>query len=130
MTSLPVSVDADSSLSDALRVMKSKAVSHLLVSDREKKLKGIISKQDVLDTLFILISRTTGRTYTRLEMENLKISEMMTLNPYSLNEEALSSEAAALLVKHNINCIPVVDATNTITGVVTSYDILKHSLQD
>ena len=81
-----------------------------------------------MDSLFNLISNTTGKTYTSLELDGLTSQDIMVSNPYSLTEDSSPKQAAQLLVEHKINCIPVVDNTNTIVGIVTSYDILKDSI--
>lgn len=125
---MPVSIASGSSLKESLRIMRKEKVSHLIVRSTDNKLLGVISKQDVMDSLFSLISRTTGKTYTALELEALTAYDIMISNPYSLTEDSSAKEAAQLLVEHKINCIPVVDKTNTIVGVITSYDILKDSI--
>jgi len=56
---------------------------------------------------------------------NKSLKDIMISDPYSLTQDSMSVEATWLLVEHRINCIPVVDKTNTIVDILTSYDILE-----
>lgn len=59
---------------------------------------------------------------------NKSLKDIMISNPYSLTQDSMSVEATRLLVEHRINCISVVDKTNTIVDILTSYDILERTI--
>ena len=59
---------------------------------------------------------------------NKSLKDIMISNPYSLTQDSMSVEATRLLVEHRINCIPVVDKTNIIVDIFTSYDILERTI--
>jgi len=59
---------------------------------------------------------------------NKSLKDIMISDPYSLTQNSMSVEATRLLVEHRINCIPVVDKTNNIVDILTSYDILERTI--
>ena len=59
---------------------------------------------------------------------NKSLKDIMISDPYSLTQDSMSVEATRLLVQRRINCIPVVDKTNTIVDILTSYDILERTI--
>jgi CBS domain-containing protein len=59
---------------------------------------------------------------------NKSLKDIMISDPYSLTQNSMSVGATRLLVEHRINCIPVVDKTNTIVDILTSYDILERTI--
>ncbi|HEG43523.1 MAG TPA: CBS domain-containing protein [Phycisphaerales bacterium] len=54
-----------------------------------------------------------------------ELEEMMSANVVTITEETTIPEAIALLVKHNITGLPVVDKTMKLIGIISEKDILK-----
>ncbi len=55
----------------------------------------------------------------------LTVGEVMALEPIVIRADAPLSEAVALLEKHHIHGVPVVDATGTLVGVLSQTDLLR-----
>ncbi len=125
MVTDPVTIHKDSKLKHALTIMQKEKVSHLIVIDDNMQLAGVISKSDILKYLLEVLARTTGKTYTSLELNNIDVSIVMSSNPVHSEENALQSSIAKLLVDNKINCIPIVDKNGTVKGIVTHYDIMR-----
>jgi len=49
----------------------------------------------------------------------------MTKQVITAQEDMTLTEAMAMLVKHGISCLPVVDADQQLQGIVTEYDIMN-----
>jgi len=47
--------------------------------------------------------------------------------PITVTQETLLSTAVATMIAKKINCLPVVDDTGTLCGIVTSTDVMKFS---
>ena len=120
-----IGLNAESTLADSLRLMKSSGMSHLIVRSDNNELLGIISKQDILDHILDLLARTSGKTYTSLEMNSIPVSRLMSKEVLSLKASNTVSEAISLLVNNRIKCIPVVDDSQKLIGILTPYDILN-----
>src|SRR5512139_87596 len=56
---------------------------------------------------------------------NMKVSEVMTIDAVSVNEDADIEEAIRLLSGHRVSGLPVVNNENRVMGVITEADILS-----
>ncbi|MDV0442255.1 homocysteine biosynthesis protein [Methanorbis furvi] len=59
-----------------------------------------------------------------------RVSEMMVATFVTITGEKSVKEAATLLLKANTNHLPVIDAENRLTGIVTTFDISKAFARD
>jgi CBS domain-containing protein len=89
---------------------------HLVIADDEQKVLGVISDRDILSV--------KGRIS---EWRVKKIQEVMTPTPITVTQETLLAVAVATMLSKKINCLPVVDESGTLCGIVTSTDIMKFS---
>jgi acetoin utilization protein AcuB len=55
----------------------------------------------------------------------LKVSDIMTHNVLTINQNMPIEDAASLMVNHKIGGLPVVDDAGVIVGVITETDIFK-----
>lgn len=55
----------------------------------------------------------------------MKVEEVMTKDVYTVKPDDLASKAVALICKHNIAGLPVVDEENKVVGVVSEKDLLS-----
>ena len=108
MISDPITISPDATVRQALEIMRSRSISGLPVV-KEGKLVGIITNRDL-----------------RFE-KNLSrpVSELMTPNPITIRENFDFEQALALLHKHRIEKLPVVDAAGKLVGLITVKDIQK-----
>jgi len=60
-------------------------------------------------------------------MENLKIKDIMTQEVVSARPDDPVIYTAKLLIENNHNGLPVVDAENTLIGIITEYDMISQS---
>jgi len=108
MISDPVTISPDATVRQALEIMRSRSISGLPVV-KDEKLVGIITNRDL-----------------RFEKDlSRPVSELMTPNPITIRENFDFEQALALLHKHRIEKLPVVDATGKLVGLITVKDIQK-----
>ncbi|MDD1662999.1 MAG: CBS domain-containing protein [Methanomicrobiales archaeon] len=82
----------------------------------KKQLVGIVSRHDLLRAGRV---RKALSNPAHVEVESVMTTEIVTIGP-----GASTAEAAALLVKHDISRMPVVDA-GKIVGIIDRHDLLK-----
>jgi CBS domain-containing protein len=82
----------------------------------KKQLVGIVSRHDLLRAGRM---RKALSNPAHVEVESVMTTEIVTTGP-----DALTTEAAALLVKHDISRMPVVDA-GKIVGIIDRHDLLR-----
>lgn len=60
-------------------------------------------------------------------MMNDEIRTIMTTDPVTVRPEMSLEEVTALMIKKRLQQLPVVDESNHLVGLVTSYDLWRHS---
>ena len=104
----PYQISSEKSIEEAIDLMSEKEVSGLLVVDSDSKLVGVLTERDVL-----------------FESINSKktVSELMTKDVISSNENTTLDEAKDILKSHRIEKLPLTDDNNCVKGLITSQDI-------
>ena len=107
-------------------VMRLGRVRHMPVLEGTK-LVGIVSNRDLLAASLSRVldfAATDRRTFLR----SIEVSEVMSRDLVSAPRDATLREAAALMLRHRIGCIPVVTSDGGLLGLVTETDLLKAAL--
>ena len=106
----PITLSKDSTIGDALRLMKVNYIGVIPIVDEKKKLVGILTNRD-------------------LRFENnpsRKVSEVMTSqNLITAPEGTDLKKAKTILSQHKIEKLPVVKKDGTLIGLITYRDILQ-----
>jgi len=126
MTRKVITVDLDDYLSDAITLMKEKAVKHLPVV-KAGKLKGILSDRDIKE--FSPSKATTLDIYElHYILSNTKIKGLMKTRVLTTAPDTPVEEAAMIMLDKNIGCLPVVEG-GSLCGIISDKDIF-HALVD
>ncbi len=129
----------DNTLKEAVNKMrvsrrseKEIGVKGMIVLDQDKKLVGIVSIKDILRTMIpAYMSYTELGEFTWDGMlENMakrvadkKVNEFMTKNVITVHEEDPLMECADVIVRHNLQRLPVVDKSKNVVGMVYVRDL-------
>lgn len=124
MVKNPVSVDYLDSLEEVMNKMNKAKLSHLLVTDSEKNVIGVISKSDILSSLKTLLDTTSGKIYSSLKKHSITAKELMSKNPLYVKPTDSIDYAVELLLQKEFHCLPVVENGHPV-GIITFYDLLK-----
>jgi acetoin utilization protein AcuB len=112
MTPTPLTIDEDTDLVTARRILRDKNIRHLPVVHRGK-LSGILSERDTR-----LVSFMT-------EISKMAVADIMSREPLAVNEETPVLEAVAKMAEGKYGCAIVQDGTGAISGIFTSQDALR-----
>ena len=113
MITNPLTIGPTATLEDLDELCGQYRVSGLPVVDENRTLLGIITNRDLR---FVPVSTWA----------DLTVREVMTAMPLVTGWTGISSEdAAALLSKHKIEKLPLVDSDNRLTGLITVKDFVK-----
>ncbi|MFN5910400.1 MAG: IMP dehydrogenase [Bacteroidota bacterium] len=106
----PVTLLEDALVKDALHLMKENSIGGIPVIDQNRKLKGIVTNRDL-----------------RFEKDlNRPIREVMTSERIVTTSDGTDlMTAEEILQEKKIEKLPVVDANNTLIGLITYRDIIK-----
>jgi len=116
MTSDVFTVHPEDLVDLAASLMDWKHLRYVPVEDKDGHLIGLISWRSVMK----VISRgDAGR--------GVPVRELMQPNPISIRPEATTLEAIQVMRKHEISCLPVVNAQGRLVGIVTEHDFMELS---
>lgn len=122
MVSGPITIGPDQSVSEAIDLMLENGLHRLPVVDKNGKLAGLITEG--------VITSNTPNNSTSLSvfelnylLNKLTIKDIMIKDVITIGKDALLEEAATILRKNDIGCLPVVDEDNTLIGIITHNDI-------
>jgi len=127
MTHNPITVREDTSLDDALKIMRGNKVRRLPVLDKKGKLVGIVSEKDLL---YASPSPATSLSVWEIHslIAKIKVRELMTKKVITVCEDCPIEEAARIMVDNKIGGLPVVRG-DTLVGIITETDLFKVFLE-
>lgn len=115
MSSPVTVVDADSSVTYALTMMRRRNIHSLLVllDDNHKPAYGIVTTTDIRDKI-IAQDRNPAETTVR---------EIMTLPILTARPDWTLKECSIHMQKHGIHHMPVADENNNLVGIISATDL-------
>lgn len=123
MTAHPRTIQVDDSITEAVALMKEGNVRHLPVL-RGEELVGIVSDRDVKE--FSPSKATTLDIYElHYLLSKAKVADAMQRNPKRVTPGDTIERAALLMHDNKIGCLPVVDETGKVVGVLTQEDVFE-----
>ena len=115
MTREVVCVSPSHSLTNAYGLMTEWGIRHLPVVDG-RRLVGILSDRDLL--------LSGMRTVSGVAFPPQAVGEVMTPRPMTCRRGTTIGEAAAMMLDHKIDSLPVVDLDGDLVGLLTTSDLL------
>lgn len=98
---------------------------HLPVVDGER-LVGLVSQTDVLRLAMSSLSRDSIHTAVdKSHREETFVASVMTRDVAVAHPDLPIPEAARRMVERKVGCLPVVDASGKLLGIVTEHDMLR-----
>jgi len=119
-----LTLSMDSPLSKAKDLFESNHVHHLIVTDDDGLLAGIMTDRDLYKHLSPTIG-TSQETHKDTALMQKKLHQIMARNLITTQAQQSLNEAVVLLYDNHISCLPVVDRKNKPIGIITWRDILK-----
>jgi len=98
-------------------IMRLGRIRHLPVVDEDGDLVGLLSRRDLFRGA-LAAALGYGEHAQRRTLELLRVKEVMTPDPRTVSPELSLAEAAGLMVKHKIGCLPVVEG-DALVGILT-----------
>lgn len=123
MTPNPVTIGPDTSHHEAVRLMRDKGFRRLPVVDKAGNLIGIVVEKDLLSTQPSPVTSLSIWEVHNL-MSKLKVEDFMSSPVYTARAECPIEDAATIMVRHRIGCLPVMEGERLV-GIITETDIFK-----
>jgi len=127
MSRHPVTIRPETSLHDALRIMREAKVRRLPVLDNKNRVVGIVLEKDLL-----YASPSPATSLSVYEMNYLiariQVKELMTRNVITIEEDCPLEDAARIMTDNSISGLPVMRG-ETLVGMITESDLFKIFLE-
>ena len=124
MTSDVVTVDEDQSMLEAREILRGKNLVSLPVTDDLKRIRGIITVDDIGKA-----SPSDSSTLSRYEanylLGRLKVKDVMRRTVVTVDADDTIEFVAYKLYKYRVNALPVVNNENRLCGIVSRSDIFR-----
>jgi acetoin utilization protein AcuB len=108
---------------EARQLMVKQKIRHLLVTEDDARLVGIVTDRDIR---LNLPSQATSLSVWEINhlLTKLTVGEVMTRAVITIGPDREARDAAVLMLDHSIGALPVMDG-GRLVGIVTEADILR-----
>jgi CBS domain-containing protein len=122
-------------IKDVARVLARHGLSALPVLDADDRVVGMVSERDLLSKQARPVSdpaRWWQRRRARAEIRRARgdtAGDVMTAPALTIGPTAVLAEAAALMIRHEVKHLPVLDDDGRLVGVVSRGDLVRRYLR-
>jgi CBS domain-containing protein len=139
-----IAIQDDASVDELSKLLIENKISGVPVVNKDGKLVGIATEGDLivrdsdlhfpryfklLDSIIYLESLNKFKANLKKYL-GTKVSDVMTTKIKTVKEDTEVSDAANLMIKHNINRLPVLDDKDEMVGIITRADIVKSMIKE
>jgi acetoin utilization protein AcuB len=123
MTRDVATVSMDATLREIRHLFHTRGFHHVVVIDHDRVV-GIISDRDLLRNISPFVDTPSERTVDAASL-NRHAHQIMTRKLIAGTPGMPTATAAAVMLKHGISCLPVLDARGRCVGIITLHDMLR-----
>ena len=123
-----ITVKPDDRVIHARRLLIDHNIARLPVVE-EGKVVGIIADREIAFA-FATLRKSISLGHQQNRLRNLLVKDIMRSPAITARDNITIRDAAELMIKHEIGCLPIVGGNNKIKGIVTRTDLLKHLLKE
>ena len=123
MTANPICVSPETTLPEALQIMKDKRIRRLPVVDGNGKLVGVVTRGDLRGAQ---PSEATSLSIYEINylISKLTLDRLMTKAVITVTPNTTIGDTARLMLKHKIAGLPVMD-DGKVVGILTESDVFR-----
>ena len=127
MSRHPVTIRPETSLHDALRIMREAKVRRLPVLDSKNRVVGIVLEKDLL---YASPSPATSLSVYEMNylISRIQVKDLMTRDVVTVTEDCPLEEAARIMTDNDISGLPVMRG-EALVGMITESDLFKIFLE-
>lgn len=123
-----VTVRPDAALMEIRGLLHEKGFNHLLVTEEDDTLCGVISDRDVLKAISPFLD-TYSEEHRDVKTLSQPASEIMQSEPITVAPDTTIKEASMMLLDNRVSSLPVVEG-NELVGIVTGKDMLEYYISE
>ena len=119
-----IKVTPRQSVLTASMIMQRRNFRHLPVVDEKGKILGMISAQDIIDSLNFVLSKPDLMTKEVIESLEIPVERIMVYNSICVEPGDGLAEITKKMTFHNLGGMPVVDEQGVVRGMITLRDLV------
>ena len=119
-----ITLSMDSTLIEAKDLFEKNNIHHLLITDDDGLLAGVMTDRDLYKHLSPTVG-TSHETHRDTALMQKKLHQIMERCLVTTHTQQTLNEAVVLFYDNHISCLPVTDKNNKPIGIITWRDILK-----
>jgi len=123
MTPDPITATPDTSVKEALDLLRSHPFRHLPIVDEEGRLVGITTEKSL-----VYASPASDVSLSVFEvnylLSRMKVEQVMARDVITVHPDLPLEEAARLMIDHQIGCLPVVER-GRLVGIISDTDLFR-----
>jgi acetoin utilization protein AcuB len=127
MTRNPITITPDLPVGDAIELTRREKIHRFPVVDKNGKLVGIVTKEDLLIATPSSSTSLNVWEVTYL-LSKLKVEEVMKRKVITVTEDTILEEAARLMIDNKIGGLPVM-REGLVVGIITESDLFRVFLE-
>ncbi|ODN43533.1 CBS domain-containing protein [Piscirickettsia litoralis] len=128
MISPVITGNMDSTIGEIYNFFKSKQIHHLPIV-HDNHLVGLVSDSDIVTALSPYWGTAAEQTRD-IDTANRLAHQIMTRNPVCIHANEKIEAAANKILQKDVSCLPVLDETDCLCGILSWKDIIKHFIKD
>ena len=114
-------------LEKAHQLMEEKQTHHILITDNEQRLVGILSDRDIKKFASPFAGSELETSQDKATF-SLSVERIMSKNPATISPQESVKACIEKMLENSIHSLPVLDDDRMLLGIVTSTDIFKYVL--
>jgi CBS domain-containing protein len=120
-----VKVTPRQSVLTAAMLMHRRNFRHLPVVDEKERVMGMISSQDIIDSLHFVLSKPDVSTDEVIESLQIPVERIMVFNSICVEPGDGLAEITKKMTFHNLGGMPVIDEQGVVHGIITLRDLVS-----
>lgn len=124
MTTRVISVTPDTSVNEAMRLLKENNIRRLPVTDGHGNIIGIVTEKD-LKSAMPSMATTLDIWEIHAALEKVKVEEIMTKGVITVRDNRPLEDAARIMADKKVGALPVLDENGHLVGIITESDVFR-----
>ena len=125
MTRKVITVDQETNIFDAQKLIGENHIRHLPVVDKNDRIIGIVTDRDIRSAWPYSFFKESYSKKDKEKFSKIKIKDIMTINPITLSPTATLQDALLVIQETKVGALPVVDEERKLKGILSVRDLLR-----
>ncbi len=124
MTTIVVSTTPDTSVNEAMRILRENRIRRLPITDGHGNIVGIVTEKD-LKSAMPSSAATLDIWELHAALEKVKVEEIMIRDVITVKDDVPIENAARIMAEKKIGALPVLNEEGHLVGIITESDIFR-----